>query len=85
MSDDFEIGNGFDPLLADDALLDADGDGFNNFDEYLAGTDPRNSASVPSPAPDLSPIESSEICQPGAPRSLCGAISLPWLGILLED
>jgi len=87
MSDEFEISNGFDPLFAGDASQDADNDGFTNFDESIAGTDPRDPASVPAPPSNVSPLNFffNEICQPGAPRSLCGAISLPWLGILLED
>jgi len=86
MSDEFEINNGFDPLLAADAFLDADGDGFSNFDEFIAGTGPRDSGSVPAPPSNLSPLNFvAERCQPGTPRVLCGPISLPWLGILLGD
>ena len=44
--DDVELANGFNPNLAADALLDADGDGVNNLMEYLADTNPRNPASV---------------------------------------
>lgn len=40
MPDDYETDNGFDPLDASDALMDADSDGVSNVDEYLAGTNP---------------------------------------------
>ncbi|MDH5692026.1 MAG: LamG domain-containing protein, partial [Gammaproteobacteria bacterium] len=40
MPDEWEIQYGFDPLNAADALLDADGDGVSNLDEYLGGTNP---------------------------------------------
>ncbi len=40
MSDTFENSNGFDPFNAIDAAGDADGDGRNNLDEFIAGSDP---------------------------------------------
>lgn len=39
ISDEFELANGMDPLDASDAQADWDGDGVNNLDEYLAGSD----------------------------------------------
>ncbi|MCF6325026.1 MAG: GDSL-type esterase/lipase family protein [Gammaproteobacteria bacterium] len=41
MPDSWEVQYGFNPLDAADAILDADGDGTTNLDEYLAGTIPR--------------------------------------------
>jgi hypothetical protein len=46
MPDGWETANGLDPEDPDDALLDRDGDGQINLDEYAAGTDPRSAASV---------------------------------------
>ncbi|MGZ0709113.1 trypsin-like serine protease [Coraliomargarita sp. W4R53] len=40
MPDVFELANSLNPLVSDDANLDADGDGVNNLGEYIAGTDP---------------------------------------------
>jgi hypothetical protein len=39
---DWEITNGFDPLNANDPDRDGDGDGWTDYEEYLAGTDPRD-------------------------------------------
>jgi hypothetical protein len=47
MPDDWEIANGLDPHDPDDALRDADGDGYSNLEEYLAGTNPSDSSSRP--------------------------------------
>ncbi|NND54026.1 MAG: hypothetical protein HKN56_03520 [Gammaproteobacteria bacterium] len=47
MRDDFEIANGLDPLLANDATLDSDGDGFINRDEYHLETDLFDAGSAP--------------------------------------
>jgi len=46
MTDSWEQEFGFDINDPADALLDDDGDGANNRDEYLAGTNPREAASV---------------------------------------
>ena len=40
MPDDWELANGFNPLNPKDALLDKDGDGVSNLNEYKNGTDP---------------------------------------------
>ena len=47
MLDNFEIGNGFDPLDPADALEDADGDGFTNLAEFHARTDFDDPLSTP--------------------------------------
>lgn len=38
MPDAWEVGNGLDPVNADDRYLDSDGDGYSNYQEYLWGT-----------------------------------------------
>ena len=43
--DDWEVQHGLNADDAADALLDADGDGLTNLQEFTAGTDPRNGAS----------------------------------------
>ena len=43
--DAWETANGLNPNDPNDATIDSDGDGRSNRSEYLAGTDPRNSAS----------------------------------------
>lgn len=45
--DAWEITHGFDPTNRADAEEDPDRDGFNNHEEYLAGTDPRSATSSP--------------------------------------
>ncbi|WGL15030.1 PQQ-binding-like beta-propeller repeat protein [Microbulbifer bruguierae] len=46
MDDAWEVAHGFDPLNSDDAYEDADADGFANYEEYRAATDPVDSGSV---------------------------------------
>ena len=46
LPDDWELANGLDPRDSKDAARDADGDGRSNLDEFRAGTDPRDGASV---------------------------------------
>jgi len=46
MPDDWEIAHQLNPDYAGDAALDPDQDGFSNLQEYLAGTDPHDSASL---------------------------------------
>ncbi|WPD24614.1 MAG: PKD domain-containing protein [Candidatus Electrothrix scaldis] len=47
MPDDYENANGFDPLYPADAQQDKDNDGFTNIEEYLYGSDPADSSSIP--------------------------------------
>ncbi|MBI4179814.1 FecR domain-containing protein [bacterium] len=49
--DQWELDHGLDPKNPNDALLHFDNDGYNNLEEYLAGTDPRDAASFPSGPP----------------------------------
>ena len=48
MPDDYEVANALDPLDADDALLDRDGDGFSNIEEFQAGTQAGDNTSRPT-------------------------------------
>ena len=86
MSDDFEIQFGLDPLLSSDAYDDADGDGFSNLDEALGGSNPRDSASVPTPPPVVPANFTfpAGLCDPLATRG-CLPVVLPWLDLLLGD
>jgi hypothetical protein len=46
MPDTWETAHGLNPASPADASTDLDGDGMTNSEEYLAGTDPNESASV---------------------------------------
>ena len=54
MFDAWEWNHGLDPDDADDRDHDQDGDGYTNFEEYTARTDPRWDASHPKSVPELS-------------------------------
>jgi hypothetical protein len=49
MHNSFETAYGLSPSSAADKDTDADGDGFSNYTEYLAGANPSTNGSVPSP------------------------------------
>ena len=74
MPDDYETQFGFDPLNADDANGDPDGDGFTNLQEFNNGTDP-TVAGEPAPAPTPTP-------QP-EPTSGGGGVLSWYAGLLL--
>jgi len=58
MPDSYEDKKGFNRLNPKDANRDADKDGFSNLEEYLGGSDPNDSKSVPLPRslPFLAPL-----------------------------
>jgi hypothetical protein len=60
LPDRWEVDHGFTPAI-NEASLDTDGDGFTNWQEYWAATDPRSAASFPGkPAnPNLNPAAKS--------------------------
>jgi ribosomal protein S27E len=47
MPDEWEFRHGLNPMNPDDANLDLDGDGHTNYKEYVGGSDPTDSLSVP--------------------------------------
>jgi len=47
LPDGYELSYGLNPTYGADALLDLDGDGYTNLDEFLAGTDPESSTDFP--------------------------------------
>jgi len=46
MDDAWELRNGFDPTLPNDAASDPDNDGMSNLAEFLSGTNPRDPSSL---------------------------------------
>ena len=62
----WEASNGMSDANAADALLDPDGDGFNNKQEYLAGTNPRDANSV---------LKIGEIARQSTPDGLSTLVS----------
>ncbi len=47
LPDSWELQYGFNPLQADDAQVDSDQDGFSNYLEFIGGTNPTDSGSIP--------------------------------------
>lgn len=70
MSDDWEKLNGLDPANAADGILDSDGDGYTNLEEFLNGTNPRGSGTQISTTSSSSSATSSSAVAPTAPSGL---------------
>jgi hypothetical protein len=66
MPDGYEIRAGFNARDGQDGLVDTDGDGRRNFEEFLAGTNPR--------AVDTAPLRLNAFALPG------GGLRLTWYG-----
>jgi hypothetical protein len=80
--DGWEVNNGFDPLNGADAIQDTDGDGYSNREEYQAGTNPRDRASLP-----LAPVANAgkdANAKTGQPVSLDGSGSFDPEGALIS-
>ena len=60
MANDWETANGLNPLV-DDSVADPDGDGYTNFQEYEARTNPRSSAETPFVIDDTIPEHNAGI------------------------
>ncbi len=54
LPDGWEVSFNLDPLDANDANIDTDGDGFSNLLEFILGTDPTDNTSVPVPVSEFS-------------------------------
>jgi hypothetical protein len=63
LADDWELDYGFDPSDPSDGALDADadGDGYSNYQEYQARTDPNSSGSIPFELLDALPPDNTGI------------------------
>jgi hypothetical protein len=63
LADDWELDYGFDPTDPSDGAIDADadGDGYSNFQEYRARTDPNSSGSIPFELLDVLPPDNAGI------------------------
>ncbi len=73
ISDSWEVLNGLDPGLNGDELLDPDGDGVTNLDEFQAGTDPQSFDGPEGPLL-LRPAEGGEVATPTPWLEVEGAI-----------
>lgn len=70
MPDPYELANGFDPLNAEDATLDADQDGLSNIEEMELGTDPRDRDSDGDGIGDAEDIDPLDSLKPIPPQVL---------------
>jgi hypothetical protein len=81
MTDGWEVENALDPLV-DDAAADPDGDGFTNYQEFVAGSDPRDGESLPS-APETTDLGCAAEHAAGSGAGM-GCLSVLLLATLLK-
>lgn len=75
MHDDWELANNFNPSDPTDAGLDADNDGFTNFEEYQGGTDPNSGGSTP-PTADLAISKTTSVATVGVGENFTYTITV---------
>jgi hypothetical protein len=87
MADDWEVYYGLDPSDPSDGDADWDGDGYSNYQEYLARTDPNSAASIPFSIVDVLPPQGAGIISsPGVPNDVSFAVLIDSAnGINIED
>ena len=76
MSDDWEVRYTLNPLEAADADSDADQDGYSNFEEFQAKTDPRNQTSLSAPVVFVSAASGTDWHPGPTPPAGTAAVSL---------
>ena len=80
MSDSYETSNGLNPNSSTDGNLDADGDGYTNFEEFLhlmAGDTQGNPVPSPTPAPTATPRPPATPSPPATPTPVPTATPRP--------